>query len=222
MKPNTCSLIRNFRIISLYKGIRTEVKFMEKKLKTNLQLNTKQIAIIGMLSAISILLGVTRIGFIPIPPVNATIMHVPVIIGAILEGPVVGASIGFIFGIFSVINAITNPTPLSFVFMNPIVSVLPRILIGIISYYCYKLAFVKFSSFKIALGAVVGSLINTFGVLGLMYLIYVEKYAKIFNISVSAAKKAIFGIGVTNGIPEAILSAAISIPVVTAIKKLRK
>ncbi|WP_164968276.1 ECF transporter S component [Clostridium tetani] len=195
---------------------------MEKKLKTNLQLNTKQIAIIGMLSAISILLGVTRIGFIPIPPVNATIMHVPVIIGAILEGPVVGASIGFIFGIFSVINAITNPTPLSFVFMNPIVSVLPRILIGIISYYCYKLAFVKFSSFKIALGAVVGSLINTFGVLGLMYLIYVEKYAKIFNISVSAAKKAIFGIGVTNGIPEAILSAAISIPVVTAIKKLRK
>ncbi|CDI48939.1 ECF transporter S component [Clostridium tetani] len=195
---------------------------MEKKLKTNLQLNTKQIAIIGMLSAISILLGVTRIGFIPIPPVNATIMHVPVIIGAILEGPVVGASIGFIFGIFSVINAITNPTPLSFVFMNPIVSVLPRILIGIISYYCYKLAFVKFSSFKIALGAVVGSLINTFGVLGLMYLIYVEKYAKIFNISVSAAKKAIFAIGVTNGIPEAILSAAISIPVVTAIKKLRK
>lgn len=195
---------------------------MEKKLKTTLHLNTKQIAVIGMLSAISILLGITRIGFIPIPPVNATIMHVPVIIGAILEGPVVGAAIGLIFGIFSVINAITNPTPLFFVFINPIVSVLPRILIGIASYYCYKLAFIKFSSFKIALSAVVGSLINTFGVLGLMYLIYVEKYAKIFNISVPAAKKAILGIGVANGIPEALLSAAITIPVVTAINKFRK
>ena len=195
---------------------------MEKKLKTALQLNTKQIAIIGMLSAISILLGVTKLGFIPIPPVSATIMHVPVIIGAILEGPVVGACIGFIFGIFSIINAMTNPTPLSFVFMNPIVSVLPRILIGIVSYYFYKLAFIKFSSFKIALGAIIGSLTNTFGVLGLMYLIYVERYAKIFNMSVPAARKAILGIGVANGIPEAILSAAITIPVVTAIKKLRK
>lgn len=195
---------------------------MEKKLKTALQLNTKQIATVGMLSAISILLGITRLGFIPIPPVSATIMHVPVIIGAMLEGPIVGAYIGFIFGLFSVINAITNPTPLSFVFMNPIVSVLPRILIGIVSYYCYKLLFLKFSTFKIALGAIVGSLTNTFGVLGLMYLIYVEKYAKIFNLSVPAAKKAILGIGIANGIPEALLSAAIAIPVVTAIKKFRK
>lgn len=195
---------------------------MEKKLKTALQLNTKQIATVGMLSAISILLGITRLGFIPIPPVSATIMHVPVIIGAMLEGPIVGAYIGFIFGLFSVINAITNPTPLSFLFMNPIVSVLPRILIGIVSYYCYKLLFLKFSTFKIALGAIVGSLTNTFGVLGLMYLIYVEKYAKIFNLSVPAAKKAILGIGIANGIPEALLSAAIAIPVVTAIKKFRK
>lgn len=195
---------------------------MEKKLKTALQLNTKQIATVGMLSAISILLGITRLGFIPIPPVSATIMHVPVIIGAMLEGPIVGAYIGFIFGLFSVINAITNPTPLSFVFMNPIVSILPRILIGIVSYYCYKLLFLKLSTFKIALGAIVGSLTNTFGVLGLMYLIYVEKYAKIFNLSVPAAKKAILGIGIANGIPEALLSAAIAIPVVTAIKKFRK
>lgn len=195
---------------------------MEKKLKTALQLNTKQIATVGMLSAISILLGITRLGFIPIPPVSATIMHVPVIIGAMLEGPIVGAYIGFIFGLFSVINAITNPTPLSFVFMNPIVSVLPRILIGIVSYYCYKLLFLKLSTFKIALGAIVGSLTNTFGVLGLMYLIYVEKYAKLFNLSVPAAKKAILGIGIANGIPEALLSATIAIPVVTAIKKFRK
>ena len=32
-------------------------------------------------------------------------MHVPVIIGAVLEGPIVGLVIGFIFGLFSLIQA---------------------------------------------------------------------------------------------------------------------
>ncbi|MBC2396949.1 ECF transporter S component [Clostridium tetanomorphum] len=179
-------------------------------------------AIIGMLSAISILLGVSGLGFIPIPPVKATIMHIPVIIGSILEGPVVGGMIGLIFGLFSVIQAMTNPTPLFFVFINPVVSVLPRILIGIVSYYCYNMIRGKHTSIKIGIGAAIGSLTNTFGVLGLMYLLYVERYAKVFNISVSAAKKGIIAIGFTNGLPEAAISVLITIPVVIAVKKLKK
>src|SRR3712207_4058985 len=78
---------------------------MERKIKNSTKLSTRQMAIVGMLSGISILLGITGLGFIPIPPINATIMHVPVIIGAIIEGPVVGATIGLIFGIFSIIRA---------------------------------------------------------------------------------------------------------------------
>ncbi|WP_125152957.1 ECF transporter S component [Clostridium rectalis] len=195
---------------------------MERKLKPISQLNTRQMAVVGMLSAISILLGITRLGFIPIPPVNATIMHVPVIIGAILEGPVVGGLIGLIFGIFSVINAIMNPTPLSFVFMNPLVSIIPRIIIGIISYYSYTLISSKFKVLRIGIGAAIGSLFNTIGVLGSMYLIYIERYAKTFNISLPAAKKAIIGLGIANGIPEAILSILITIPVIMAIKKIKR
>ena len=65
-------------------------------------------------------------------------MHIPVIIGAIMEGPVVGGFIGLIFGLFSIYQALTNPTPVSFVFLNPLVSVIPRILIGIVSYYVYN------------------------------------------------------------------------------------
>ncbi|MBU5484810.1 ECF transporter S component [Clostridium sp. MSJ-11] len=195
---------------------------MEKKLKSSINLSTRQIAVVGMLSAISIFLGISGLGFIPIPPVKATIMHVPVIIGAIMEGPVVGGMIGLIFGIFSVINAFTNPTPISFVFVNPIVSVVPRVIIGIASYYCYSILSSKLGTLKIALAAVVGSLINTFGVLGLMYLIYVERYALVFNISVPAAKKAIMAVGLANGIPEAILSVLITVPVVMAVKKIKK
>lgn len=94
-------------------------------------------AIIGILGSISIVLGLTPLGFIPVGPTKATIMHIPVIIGAILEGPVVGGIVGLIFGLFSIFSAVTTPTPVSFAFLNPLVSVLPRILIGITSYYVY-------------------------------------------------------------------------------------
>ena len=62
-------------------------------------------AIIGVLAAISIMLSMTPLGFIPIGPTNATIMHIPVIIGAIVEGPLVGITVGFIFGATSFIKS---------------------------------------------------------------------------------------------------------------------
>ncbi|MDF2879770.1 MAG: transporter component [Clostridiaceae bacterium] len=195
---------------------------MERKLRSTARFNTRQMAIIGMLSSISILLGVTGLGFIPIPPIKATIMHVPVIIGAILEGPVVGSMIGLIFGIFSVIQAIIAPTPMSFIFMNPLISVLPRVLIGITSYFAFKAMFGKFSTVKIGIAAAIGSFTNTIGVLGLIYLLYVDKYAKVLKISTTAAKEGIIGIGITNGVPEAILSVIITISVVMAVNKFRK
>lgn len=101
-------------------------------------LNVKNITIIGILSAITIVLGLTPLGFIPVGPTRATIMHVPVILGAILYGPIVGMSTGLIFGLFSLFQAFTNPTITSFAFMNPIVSVVPRVMIGLIAGLVYK------------------------------------------------------------------------------------
>ncbi len=101
--------------------------------------NVRKMTIIGVLGAISAVLGMTPLGFIPVGPTRATIMHIPVIIGAVMEGPVVGAFVGLIFGLFSIFQAMTNQTPVSFVFLNPLVSVLPRILIGIVSFYVYDI-----------------------------------------------------------------------------------
>lgn len=193
----------------------------EKKTMTRM-FGTRQITMIGMLSSISIMLGVTRLGFIPIPPINATIMHVPVIIGAILEGPAVGAMIGLIFGIFSIIQSITVPNVLSFAFMNPLVSVVPRVIIGITSYYVYKIIFVKNEAIKIGAAALIGSLTNTIGVLGMIYLIYAARYAKAIGISASAAAKTIFGVAVMNGLPEAVLAVFITVPIVFTVSKIRK
>lgn len=197
---------------------------MERKatLTQKQKFGTRQIAIIGMLSSVSIFLGVTGFGFIPIPPVNATIMHIPVIIGAILEGPIVGAAIGLIFGIFSIIRAITTGNILLFAFLNPIVSVLPRILIGITSYYSYKALPINNEKVKIALGAAVGSLTNTIGFLGLMFVFYGARYAEAINIAPETVGKVILGTGTLNGIPEAAISAFVTVFIVLAVKKIRK
>lgn len=101
---------------------------------------TRKLVIVGMLSGICVFLGLTGLGFIEIPPVKATILHVPVIIGALIDGPVIGALVGLVFGIFSIYQAFAVPTPTSFIFWNPIIAVIPRILIGIFSYYAYKWA----------------------------------------------------------------------------------
>jgi len=183
---------------------------------------TRQITMVGMLSSISIILGLTGYGFIPLPMAKATIMHIPVIIGAILEGPLVGAMVGLIFGLFSIFQNIATPNILSFAFMNPLVAVLPRILIGIVSYYCYKLTFKNNQLFRIGLSAAVGTLTNTLGVLGMIYLLYGERFAQARKINPDTVLKAILGIALINGLPEAVISVVIIIPVVLAISKFKR
>lgn len=186
------------------------------------RVKTQQLTTIGMLSAICVVLGLTGYGFIPLPGAKATIMHIPVIIGAIIGGPIVGMTVGLIFGLFSIIQNITTPNILSFAFLNPLVSVLPRVLIGLISYYVYKISFIRKESLRIGLAVVIGSLTNTFGVLTMIYVLYAAKFAVSKGIDPSIAAKTIYGIAIINGVPEAIIATIISIPVILAIKKIKK
>ncbi|QJW44782.1 ECF transporter S component [bacterium BFN5] len=192
-------------------------------MKRNVQQRSKvrKMAIVGMLSAICILLGLTGYGFIPLPMAKATIMHIPVIIGAILEGPLVGMLIGLIFGLFSIFQNMAVPNVLSFAFINPLVSVLPRVLIGLTAFYSYKLFAARQETLGIGVGAALGSLTNTFGVLGMIYLLYAADFAAARGINPDTVFKVISGIGLMNGIPEAIISVAITVPVVLAIRKVQ-
>ncbi len=101
-----------------------------------MSLSVRKIVISGILGAIAILLGVTRLGFIPVPTPagHATIMHIPVILGGVLEGPVVGLITGAIFGLFSFLQ------PGAPFFADPLVSIFPRLFIGVISYLVYYLS----------------------------------------------------------------------------------
>lgn len=183
----------------------------------------RKMVMIAMLSGISIFLGTTGLGFIAIPPMKVTIMHIPVIIGAIIEGPVVGLAVGLIFGLFSMYQAFTAPLPTSFIFWNPIIALVPRILIGIVAYYVFVAVRKKLKDkISISISAILATLTNTIGVLGLTYIIYLDRYAEALNMPKEAVGGALLAIGCTNGIPEALLSALITIPVVIAIRKVKR
>lgn len=197
------------------------------------RISTRRIAVAGVMSAFSILLTlIPSLGYIPIPPLTITTMHVPVIVAAILEGPLVGAFVGLIFGLSSMYTAATifAALPTAFVFLNPLVSVLPRILIGIAAHYAHVGARKLFNNRSVAIvtGAVAGTLTNTVGVLGMIYLLYAQEYVDAIvrssdtPIVVKSLFAVIFGGVSINVVCEILLAAIVCLPVVSAIDRIYK
>ena len=157
------------------------------------RLSVRQIVIAGILGGIAIFLGYTRLGFIPVPNLagNATIMHVPAILGGALEGPVVGTIVGGIFGVFSFIQA---EVPF---FRDPLVSILPRLFIGVVAWAVF--ASLRNWSLDVAAAAagVLGSMTNTVGVLGMAVLLGYLPLAAVVPIIPQAIAEAILAAVVT-------------------------
>ncbi len=83
---------------------------------------------------------VPYLGYIQIFAVSATIIHTPVIIGALFGGKRFGLTLGFAFGVSSFLVAIMRgATPFDLMFINPILSILPRIIFGLLIWYVYAL-----------------------------------------------------------------------------------
>jgi len=160
----------------------------------------RTLTVSGLLGALSIILGMTPLGFIPVPTAagHATIMHIPVILGAVLEGPKVGALTGLIFGLYSFLRA---SIPM---FADPIVAIAPRVLIGIVAYVVYRITRSE------ALAAALGTFPNTAGV---MVLAVVRGYLP---------KAAAWAIVVTHGIPEIIVAVVITVIASRALRKVRR
>ena len=185
----------------------------------------RHMAIAAMLSAIIILLAFTPLGFIPLPFMRATTVHIPVIIGAIFLGPKYGAFLGFLFGLTSFYNNTVVPLPTSFVFSpfvpvpgtgqgNPLALVVvfvPRILVGIVPWYVNKglgkLLSEKKQAVSYAVSGVAGSLTNTLLVMHAIFLFFREPWAAargtapVYNIY-----PIILSIIAMNGVPEAIVA----------------
>lgn len=109
-------------------------------------MNTRKIVLYALFVAITLVLGLSPIGYIPIGVLEITIVHIPVIIGAFVLGIKGGALLGFVFGVTSLGRALMLPTPLSMVllgtdtgfgwynlFLIVIIVFVPRILVGVFS-----------------------------------------------------------------------------------------
>lgn len=165
---------------------------------------THSIVITALMAAISIVLGWTHWGLIPwFGGAALTILHIPAIIAALIAGPISGAAVGLIFGFFSMVQAAVAPTgPADVWFTNPLLSILPRLLIGPSAWMVYRFL-KKFPSIGLAVAGAVGSLVNTGLVLGLIGLLKFLPWS------------IIGGIALVNGLPEMAASAIITTVVVS-------
>lgn len=184
--------------------------------------DTRSMAMLAMLCGILVVMGITGIGFIPLPVIKATTMHIPVILGAILLGPSAGGVLGCVFGLCSIWANTTTPGLLAFAF-SPFmttegaigavkslwIALGCRILFGLIAGWLWKL--MKKLSVQdyaaLPITAAVATICHTILVMGSIYLLLAQQYAAAKNVGVTAVFGLIMGTVTASGIPEAIAAA---------------
>lgn len=192
---------------------------MNKKVR-----DTRWLTSVALMAAIVILLANTPLGMIQLPVIKATTVHIPVILGAILLGPLAGSILGGVFGICSMISNTTAPTLLSFAFspfmsMTGIpgaakavwISVGCRILIGLISGWLWILLKKCKVNIMIALPVTgfAGAMTNTVFVMGSIYFLLAKEYAAAKSVAIDAVWGLVLGTVTASGIPEAIAAAVL-------------
>ena len=201
----------------------------------NKTLDTRYMALLAMLCGVLLVMGMTGIGFIPLPVIKATTMHIPVILGAVLLGPKAGGILGALFGLCSIWSNTTAPGLLSFAF-SPFMTTegLPgvakslwialgcRILFGMIAgwLWIFFRKFIKKEYAALPVTAAVATICHTVLVMGSIYFLLSQQYASAKNVALSAVFGLIMGTVTASGIPEAIVAAILVTVIGKALLKL--
>ena len=188
------------------------------------KLDTRYMATLAMLSGLLLVMGMTGIGFIPLPVIKATTMHIPVILGAVLLGPAAGAFLGGVFGICSMWANTVTPGLISFAF-SPFmtnegligaakslwIALGCRILLGLVAGWLWMLLKKLRCKDVVALPvtAAISTIVHTLLVMGSIYLLLGQQYAQAKNVAFSAVFGLIMGTITASGIPEAIVAAVL-------------
>ena len=182
---------------------------------------TRWMVSVALMAAIIVVLANTPLGMIQLPIIKATTVHIPVIIGAILFGPMAGAILGGVFVICSLISNTMAPTLLSFAFSPFLagnlvgavkaiwISVGCRVLIGVAAGWLWILfRKIKMNTYLgLAITGFAGSMVNTVMVMGSIYFLLAQQYAQAKEVAVTAVFGLIMGTVTASGIPEAIAAA---------------
>lgn len=188
------------------------------------KMDTRYMATLAMFCGVLLVMGMTGIGFIPLPVIKATTMHIPVILGAVLLGPAAGAVLGAVFGLCSIWANTTTPGLLAFAF-SPFMTTegLPgvlkslwialgcRIALGVIAGWLWRLTkrTLKQDYLALPVTAAVSTICHTILVMGSIYLLLAQQYAQAKNVAITAVFGLVMGTVTASGIPEAIIAAVL-------------
>ena len=195
--------------------------------------NIFKLSITAILVAIIAIMSFTPLGYLKIGLLSITFLTVPIIIGAVTNGPGVGALLGFAFGITSFIQcfgmdafgvALMQISPWKTAFM----CIVPRTLMGLICGFCYKgLSNTKLPSpVKYALSGITAPLFNTILFMGTLILFfwkseYIQSVAD--SLGASSIIKFLVALVGVNGVLELvvcpIVATLILIPLHKAVSK---
>ena len=194
--------------------------------------DTRWMVGVAMFVALQLVLQITGIGLIPLPFIKATTLHIPVIIGAVVLGPLAGGLLGGVFGLCSMWTNTVASSALSFAF-SPVLAAENsgasgalkavwiafgcRVLIGVVSGWLWiglkKLKVNDLAALPVV--GVVGALTNTGLVMGSIYFLLTPEFAEAQNVGMEAVLSVVMGIVTTSGVAEGIAAAVL----VTAVCK---
>lgn len=187
----------------------------------------RDLVLASILAALIIVMVITGIGYIQIGTIAfITILTVPVMVGALILGKWYGLALGVVFGLTSMIYSFVNPAGgINVPFTNPLLSVLPRALLGFIVEPIFLLFSKKIKKdvFAVVLTVVCCQIIHSLLVLSLLFVFaktgfffFAKDYPYIINSNYIAFLVTGFGL---NGIIEIIFACLITTPVYAALKK---
>lgn len=154
-------------------------------------------------------------------PIKPTLVHIPVIVASIMFGPRIGTLLGGLMGVISVVTNTVVLLPTNYLFSpfvdqgnlaSLMIAMVPRLLIGITPYYCYKFIHNKFG---LVLSGLVGSLTNTVFVLSGIFVFF----STVFGGNIKALLATIVS---TNAIVEMIISALVTFTLIPTLSKLNR
>ena len=160
---------------------------------------------LALLTAITLVLAYTPIGYLPLGPFNVSFLAVPVCIGAVVMGPGVGAFLGLVFGLTSFGNALSggsamgvallSVSPAGYFVQSVVGRVLMGLCVGLIVRALSRLTGRSLASYVTA--AVCAPLLNTVFYMGLMCLIFYNcEYVQNLVATTGAANPILFVLAV--------------------------
>lgn len=152
-----------------------------EKAKTNLTYLIELALLVGIL----LMMNITGLAMIPLPGQYASIMTVPVAVGAMMLGPLAGGVLGGVMGCISFYTAIKNGFSTLFlagytggivVVLSFINTIIPRILMGICVGWVYRAAsrLDRGNTISYYIGGIAAPLLNTLFYMTVLVLIFLN------------------------------------------------